>query len=78
VKSSWSDSISIGFSGARNSRVGTSFFDCKCVSLNPVVDVLGFLAVLSALSVGFRYRFLCSRNSSLDAGAVIVVLAVYP
>jgi hypothetical protein len=43
--------------------------------LTPVVDVAGFLPPLSASSVGVRFRLLCSRNSSVDAGAVIVVLA---
>jgi hypothetical protein len=43
------------------------------------VDVIGLLALLSAssvASVGFRFRLLCSRNSSMDGDAIIVILAV--
>jgi hypothetical protein len=45
-------------------------------SFSPVVDVVGFLALLSTSSVDFRFRLLSSRNSSLDGGTVIVDLAV--
>jgi hypothetical protein len=47
-------------------------------SLTPAVDVVGILVLLSASPVGFRFRLLCSRNSSLDGGAVIMILAVSP
>jgi hypothetical protein len=42
-----------------------------------VVDVVSFLVLLSASYVGFRFRLLCSRKSSMDGGAVIVDLAVF-
>jgi hypothetical protein len=41
--------------------------------LTPVVDNVGFLARLSVSSVGFRFHLLCSRNSSMDGGAAVVV-----
>jgi hypothetical protein len=43
----------------------------------PLADVAGFLVLLSVSSEGFRCRLLCSRNFSLDGGAVIV-LALSP
>jgi hypothetical protein len=78
ASSPWSACISVGLSEVKKFRVGTSVFDCNWDSLTPVVDVVDFLAPLSASSVGFRFRLLCLRNSSMDGGAVIVVLAVSP
>jgi hypothetical protein len=46
--------------------------------MTPVVVVVGFLALLLASSVGFHFYLLCSQNSSMDRGAVIVVLAISP
>jgi hypothetical protein len=77
ASSPWSASTSNYFSGAKNFRVGTSCFDSNWGSLTPVVNVVGSFALLSESSVGFYFRLLCSRNSSLDGGAVIVVLAIY-
>jgi hypothetical protein len=57
-------------------RVGTSGFNCNWGLLTPMVDVAGFLALLLVLSVGFYFCLLCSWNSLMDGGAVIVVLAV--
>jgi hypothetical protein len=57
--------------------VETLEFDFNWGSLIPVMDSVGFLAVLLALSVGFSFHLLCSHNSSMDASAVIVVLAVF-
>jgi hypothetical protein len=39
-----------------------------------VLDAVGFLALLSASSVGFRFRVFCSGNSWMDASAVAVFL----
>jgi hypothetical protein len=50
---------------------------CNCGSLIPMVDIVGFLALLSPWSVGFSFRLLCSRNSSMDGDAVIMVLTVF-
>jgi hypothetical protein len=68
--------ISIDLSGAKKFRVGTSYFDSNWVSLIPVMDVVGFLALLSASSLVFRFRLLWSRKFWMDGVAVIVILAV--
>jgi hypothetical protein len=72
------DSLSVDLSTANNFRVGTSCFGRNLGFLTPVVDVVGFLALLSESSVDFRFRLLCSRNSYLYGGAVIVVMSVSP
>lgn len=76
VSSPGSPSVSIELRGEKNFQVGTSGFNCYWGSLTPGVGVIGFLALLWASSVGFRFRSLCSRNSSLDGNAVFVVLVV--
>jgi hypothetical protein len=43
-----------------------------------MVDVVGFVVLLSVSSVVFCFHLLCSRNSLMDGGAVIAVLAVSP
>lgn len=56
--------------------MGTSSFYRNCGPFTLVVDIAGFLAVLLASSGGVRFRLLCLSNSSLDGGAVAVILAV--
>lgn len=74
----WSISNSIGLSGVKKFRVGTSDFNCNWGSLTLAVDTVGFLALLPASSVSFHFRLLYSQNSSMDGGAVIIVLIVSP
>jgi hypothetical protein len=76
ASSPWSAFISINLSEAKKFRTRTLGFDCNWGSFTPVADVAGFLALLSELSESFRFRLLCLWNSSLDGGAVIVVLAL--
>jgi hypothetical protein len=52
--------------------------NCSCGSLTPLVGVVDFLALLSASCVGFRFRLLSLQKSSMDGGAVTMVLAVSP
>jgi hypothetical protein len=44
--------------------------------ITPIADVAGLLVLLSVSSECFRFRLLCSQNSSLNEGSVMVVLAV--
>jgi hypothetical protein len=58
--------------------MGTSSFDCNWESFTLMADVADFLVLLSASSEDFRIHLVCSRNSSLDGGAVMLVLSVFP
>jgi hypothetical protein len=62
ASSPWSASISIDFSRAKKFRVGTSGFDWNLGSLTPVVDIVDFLALLSASSIDFRFQLLEGRR----------------
>jgi hypothetical protein len=48
--------------------MGTSSFDRNRGSFTLVVDIVGFLVLLSELPKGFRFRLLCWWNSLLDGG----------
>jgi hypothetical protein len=50
--------------------VGTSSLISNWGSLTPLLDIVGFLALLSVSSVGFPFHLLCSQNSLMDRGEV--------
>jgi hypothetical protein len=71
-----SASISIDLNGAKNFHVGSSCFDSNWWYVTPLVDSVGFLALLLASSVGFRFLLPYMRNFFLDWGTITVVLVI--
>jgi hypothetical protein len=62
----------------QRTSVGREFPGGNFILLLQLGPVSGFLVLLSASSEGFRFHLLCSWNSSLDGGSVMVVLALSP